>query len=95
VVLHVDQPFPPDRQQCGHDNRAEKQTYETEGLQAAEDSDQREDERQTRRAPDQRRPDELIADQHDNRAPRAREFDRNGRESECMSAIAEAKQFTQ
>jgi hypothetical protein len=26
---------------------------------------------------------------------RAREFDRNGRESECMSAIAEAKQFTQ
>jgi hypothetical protein len=26
---------------------------------------------------------------------RAREFNRNGRESECMSAIAEAKQFAQ
>lgn len=68
--LGAEDPFAPHRQKRCHDHGSDEQADQAEGSQSAEDADEREQKRKPRRAADEHRPDEVVAGEHDDRAPR-------------------------
>ena len=69
-------PFAPHRQESCHDDRANEQSYQAERGQAAENSDEGEQEGEPCGAADEGRPHEMVTCEHDDRTPD--EYDRRG-----------------